>query len=89
MQIWWNEDNQERLVEYFLSIKLRDTEKKEGDPGLRELMTESGFMWIWTQEAGRASERVVRKGESHTLVRELGIQAQFPGPSDITEEKKR
>lgn len=53
-------------------------------------MTESGLMWIWTQEeGGRASERVVKKGESHTLVRELGIQAQFPGPSDITEQKKR
>lgn len=62
------------------------TERKEGDPGLRELKSESGLMWIWTrEEARRASERVVRKGESHTFLRELGIQAQLPGPSDITD----
>lgn len=52
-------------------------------------MTESGLMWLWTQrEAVRTGERVVRKGKSHTLGRELAIQARLPGPSDITGQKK-
>lgn len=61
------------------------TERKGGDSGFRELMTDSGLMWTWTR---RADERLVRKGESHTLVRELGIRAQLPGLRRRVEERK-